>query len=52
MSAGFPTGTRMCRSFEEAHSLLGKEYVSIVRDERFRKNSAYPLKHHFGLYLV
>jgi hypothetical protein len=24
MRAGFPTGTRRCRSYEEAHSLLGR----------------------------
>jgi hypothetical protein len=48
MRAGFPTGTHTCRSSEEAHSLLGEEHVPIMRDERFHKNSDYPLKHLLG----
>jgi hypothetical protein len=49
MRVGFPTGTRRCRSSEEAHSLLGRRVcVLIVRDECFHKNSDYPLKHILG----
>jgi hypothetical protein len=50
MRARFPTGTHRCRSSEEAHSLLGS-LVPIVRDERFRKNSDYSLKHIWGFIL-
>jgi hypothetical protein len=48
MRAGFPTGTHSCRSSMEAHSLLGKVCVPVMRDERFHKNSDYPLKHLLG----
>jgi hypothetical protein len=37
MRIGFPSGTRRCRSFEEAHSLLGEDSVLIVRDNAFAK---------------
>jgi hypothetical protein len=33
MRAGFLTGTRRCRSFEEAHSLLGRR-VCAYRERR------------------
>jgi hypothetical protein len=33
MRAGFPTGTHRCRSFEEAHSLLGQR-VCAYRERR------------------
>jgi hypothetical protein len=49
MRAGFPTGTRMRRLSEEAHSLLGRRCVLDVRDNRFRKTLLYLLKHSFGL---
>jgi hypothetical protein len=48
MRVGFPIRTRRCRSSEEAHSLLGRKCVPIMRDECFRKNSYYPLKHILG----
>jgi hypothetical protein len=52
MRAGFPTGTHRCRSSKEAHSLLGQRVcVSDMRDERFCKNSDYPLKHILGFIL-
>jgi hypothetical protein len=51
--ARFPTGTRRCRSSEEAHSLLGRRACAYrERDERFRKNSDYLLKHILGICLL
>jgi hypothetical protein len=37
--SGFPTGTRRCRSTEEAHSLLGRGECAYHERHRFRKNS-------------
>jgi hypothetical protein len=44
MRAGFPTGTRRCRSIKEAHS-LDEESVLIVRDIASAKTLIYLLKH-------
>jgi hypothetical protein len=40
MRTSFPTRTHIYRSFKETHS-PGEECVSVVRDERFHKNSDY-----------
>jgi hypothetical protein len=37
--AGFPTGTRMCRSFEEAHSLLGQRVCAYCERWTLPQNS-------------
>jgi hypothetical protein len=41
MSAGFPTGICMCRSSEEAHSLLGWRVCAYRETQRFRKTLIY-----------
>jgi hypothetical protein len=45
MRAGFPIGTRRCRSSEEAHSLLGQRVCAYRERQHFRKTLIYLLKH-------
>jgi hypothetical protein len=39
MRPGFRTGTHMCRSTEEAHSLLGRRGCAYRERHHFRRNS-------------
>jgi hypothetical protein len=48
MRVGLPTGTHMCRSSEEAHSLLGLRVCAYVRDKRFHKTLIHLMKHLLG----
>jgi hypothetical protein len=49
MRAGFPTGTHISRSFEEAHPLIGRCVCLAMRDCRFYKTLCYVLKLSFEL---
>jgi hypothetical protein len=48
----FPTGTRRCRSTEEAHSLLGQRECAYRERHRFRKNSDISVEASFELCLL
>jgi hypothetical protein len=52
MRAVFPTGTRRCRSIEEAHSLLGRRECTYHERHRFRKNSDISVEASFKLRLL
>jgi hypothetical protein len=52
MRAGFPTGTRRCRSIEEAHSLLGRRECAYHERHRFCKNSDILVEATFELRLL
>jgi hypothetical protein len=52
MRAGFPTGTRRCRSIEEAHSLLGRRECAYRERHRFRKNSDISAEASFTFHLL
>jgi hypothetical protein len=39
MRAEFPTGTHMCRSTEETHSLIGRRECAYHERHLFHKNS-------------
>jgi hypothetical protein len=48
MRVGLPTGTRMHRSFKEAHNLLGQRVCAWRERNRFHKTLFYLLKCSFG----
>jgi hypothetical protein len=52
MGTGFPTGTRRCRSTEEAHSLLGRREWAYRERHRFRKNCNISIEASFELHLL
>jgi hypothetical protein len=52
MRAGFPTRTRSCRSFEEAHSLLGRRVCAYRERQCFRKTLIYLLKHFLASFFI
>jgi hypothetical protein len=52
MRAGFPTGTRRCRSTENAHSLLGRRECAYRERHRFRKNSDISVEASFELRIL
>jgi hypothetical protein len=52
MRARFPTGTRKCRSTEEAHSLLGQRECAYRERHRFHKNSDISVEAFFDLRLL
>jgi hypothetical protein len=52
MRDGFPTGTRRCRSTEEAHSLLGRRECAYREIHRFHENSNISVEASFKLYLL
>jgi hypothetical protein len=52
MRVGFPTGTRRCRSTEEAHSLLGRRECAYHERHRFRKSSDISIEASFELCLL
>jgi hypothetical protein len=52
MRAGFPTGTRRCRSIEKAHSLLGQRECAYHERHRFYKNSDISVEVSFELHLL
>jgi hypothetical protein len=52
MRAGFPTGTRKCRSTKEVYSLLGRRECAYHKRHRFRKNSDIPVEASFEIRLL
>jgi hypothetical protein len=52
MRVGFPTGTRRCRSTEEAHTLLWQREYAYHERHRFRKNSDIYVEASFELRLL
>jgi hypothetical protein len=52
MRAEFPTGTHMCRSTEEAHSLIGRRECAYHERHPFHKNSDISVEASFELRLL
>jgi hypothetical protein len=52
MRAGFPTGTHRCRSFEEAHSLLGRRACAYRERRTLPQKLLLSFEAHFGLCLL
>jgi hypothetical protein len=52
MRVVFPTGTHMCRSTEEDHSLLGRRECAYHERHRLRKNSDISVEVSFELRLL
>jgi hypothetical protein len=48
MRPGFPSRTHRCRSFEEAHTLLGRRACACRERRMLYKNCDYLLKHLLG----
>jgi hypothetical protein len=52
MSAGFPTVTQMCRSSEEAHSLLGQRVCAYRERQTISQKLWLSFEALFGFYLM
>jgi hypothetical protein len=52
MQAGFPTGTHRRRSFDEAHSLLGRRVCASHEGKPLPQNSVLSLEVLFWLHLL